>query len=187
MNVESKLGSGRYHVASELHLKRRSDGQASCQLLVHRPLTRAVQRGTASQWGGTWKINKPTLLIWLVVHSAYAWMVKYKAQAFPGSKMCVGFSYAFAGAETSTLLDELVVTDVAGVSPSPCKLVYLTEFHTSFQKTAVLKSIVLHPQKKLQRRRWWKQEEQRLGKLWLRRVEASSAQMIGNAKRKCLL
>lgn len=43
--------------------------------------------------------------------------------------------------------------------------------------------VVFILQRRPQRQRWWKQEEQRLGKPWLKKVEASSVQMIGNAKR----
>lgn len=93
--------------------------------------------------------------------------------------------YYFAGVETWTLLEEQVATDVVGVSPL-CKCMFQM-LNAYCQKADVLNPLVFFRQRKPQRQRWWKLEEQRLGKLWLRRAEASSVQMIGNAKRKCLV
>lgn len=92
---------------------------------------------------------------------------------------------SFIDVETWILPEELVVTDVVEVSlHSLCRiLMYILNKCVMCTIKPCFSSVA---QTKPQTQRWWKQVEQRLGKLWLKKVEVSLVQMTGSAKRMCL-
>lgn len=99
--------------------------------------------------------------------------------------LCILFFFLNIDVETLILPEELVVTDVVEVSLlSLCRnLMYILNKCFMCRIKPCFPSVA---QTKPLMQRWWKQVEQRLGKLWLKKVEVSLVQMTGSAKRMCL-